>query len=71
MGRNIWLPVYQAHMERVKQTSPKEKSSKAELRQLQEEVMGLKLKEAKAVSEVKDAKQKLMELETQVRWGYT
>ena len=54
-------------MERVRQNSPKEKSGKAEVRHLQEEVMGLKLKEARAVSDLKDAKQKLMELETQVK----
>ncbi|XP_012944946.2 uncharacterized protein LOC101846777 isoform X2 [Aplysia californica] len=56
---------WEAHMERVRQSSPKEKNSKTDLRHLQEEVMGLKLKEARAVSDVKDAKQKLMELETQ------
>ncbi|GFR92204.1 ecotropic viral integration site 5 protein homolog [Elysia marginata] len=56
---------WEAHMERVRQNSPKEKSGKAELRHLQEEVMCLKLKEARAVSDLKDAKQKLMELETQ------
>ena len=59
--------ITQAHMERVRQNSPKEKSGKAELRHLQEEVMCLKLKEARAVSDLKDAKQKLMELETQVK----
>lgn len=53
-------------MERVRQASPKEKSTKSELRHLQEEIMALKLREARAVGDLKDAKQKLMELETQV-----
>ncbi|BFZ20670.1 hypothetical protein BsWGS_23709 [Bradybaena similaris] len=56
---------WEAHMERVRQSSPKEKGSKLEMRHLQEEVMALKLKEARAVADLKDAKQKLMELETQ------
>ncbi|XP_059139874.1 EVI5-like protein isoform X3 [Physella acuta] len=56
---------WESYMERVRQASPKEKSTKSELRHLQEEIMALKLKEARAVGDLKDAKQKLMELETQ------
>ena len=53
-------------MERIQQQAGKDKGSKSECRVLQEEVMGLKIKEARAVADVKDHKQKLMELETQV-----
>lgn len=57
----------QAHMERMAASpAPKEKNSKAEVRQLQEEVMTVKLKEAKSVADLKETKQKVMELETQV-----
>lgn len=54
-------------MERMASThSPKEKASKAEIRHLQEDVMTVKLREAKAVADLKETKQKVMELETQV-----
>ena len=57
-------------MERVAGTSPKEKSkdknTKAEIRHLQEEVMTVKLREAKSLADLKETKQKVMELETQV-----
>nr|KAG5706638.1 hypothetical protein BaRGS_005708 [Batillaria attramentaria] len=57
---------WEAHMERMATTaSPKEKNSKAEIRHLQEEVMTVKLREAKAVADLKETKQKVMELETQ------
>ncbi|XP_070176822.1 EVI5-like protein isoform X2 [Littorina saxatilis] len=58
---------WEAHMERMATTaaSPKEKNSKAEVRHLQEEVMTVKLREAKAVADLKETKQKVMELETQ------
>ena len=66
---NIFVSVYlcQAHMERMATgASPKEKNSKAEIRHMQEEVMTVKLREAKAVADLKETKQKVMELETQV-----
>ncbi|XP_055896567.1 EVI5-like protein isoform X5 [Biomphalaria glabrata] len=56
---------WESHMERIRQASPKDKGSKAEVKHLQEELMALKIKEAKSVADLKDAKQKLMELETQ------
>ena len=60
--------LFQAHMERMATAaSPKEKNSKVEIRHLQEEVMTVKLREAKAVADLKETKQKVMELETQVR----
>lgn len=50
------------------QASPKEKNSKselkAELKRTQEELMTSKLREAGALSHLKDAKQRIMELET-------
>lgn len=52
------------------QSSPKEKNSKSELKselkRTQEELMTSKLREAGALSHLKDAKQKIMELETSV-----
>ena len=48
-------------------TSPKEKNSKQEIKSLQEELMTVKVREAKALVEGKETKQKVMELETQVR----
>ncbi|CAL1530523.1 unnamed protein product [Lymnaea stagnalis] len=56
---------WEAHMDRLRQSSPKDKNSKTDIKHLHEEVMALKLKEARAVAELKDTKQKLMELETQ------
>ncbi|XP_025111663.1 EVI5-like protein isoform X3 [Pomacea canaliculata] len=57
---------WEAHMERRAMTaSPKEKSSKAEVRHLQEEVMTIKLREARVLTDLKETKQKVMELETQ------
>lgn len=47
-------------------TSPKEKSSKQEIKHLQEELMTVKVREAQALAESKETKQKVMELETQV-----
>ncbi|XP_062594770.1 ecotropic viral integration site 5 ortholog-like isoform X2 [Saccostrea cucullata] len=47
-------------------SSPKDKNSnKHEIRQLQEEVMSVKIREAASLSELKEAKQKVMEFETQ------
>jgi len=41
---------------------------KAELKKVQEELMSSKLREAAALSHLKDAKQKIMELETSVSY---
>ncbi|XP_056012324.1 ecotropic viral integration site 5 ortholog-like isoform X4 [Ostrea edulis] len=47
-------------------SSPKDKNSnKHEIRQLQEEVMSVKIKETACMSELKETKQKVMEFETQ------
>ena len=47
--------------------SPTDKNSnKTENRQLQDELMEVKIKEAACLSELKETKQKIMELETQV-----
>ena len=63
----VSLSLCQAHMERMATgASPKEKNSRAEIRHMQEEVMTVKLREAKAVADLKETKQKVMELETQV-----
>lgn len=48
-------------------SSPKDKNSnKHEVRQLQEELMSVKIREAGCLSELKETKQKVMEFETQV-----
>ncbi|ESP00273.1 hypothetical protein LOTGIDRAFT_141007 [Lottia gigantea] len=57
---------WESHMERMQSlNSPKEKSSKQEVRQLQEETMTIKLREAQTLVNLKEMKQKVMELETQ------
>lgn len=57
---------WESHMERMATGgAPKEKTSKAEIRHLQEDVMIVKIKEARAVADLKESKQKVMELETQ------
>ncbi|KAK6195334.1 hypothetical protein SNE40_000788 [Patella caerulea] len=57
---------WESHMERMQAlSSPKEKSSKQEIRQLQEETMTVKLREAQTLVSLKEMKQKVMELETQ------
>ena len=53
-------------MERSGQSPPSGKAGKQRVEQLQEDVMGLRLREAQAVAELKDMKQRYMELETQV-----
>lgn len=62
----ILLTFVQAYMERVQQSSSKDKNRKTELRQLQEELLALKMNEARAVADLEVAKQKISELETQV-----
>lgn len=48
-------------------SSPKDKNSnKREVKQLQEELMSVKIREAGCLSELKETKQKVMEFETQV-----
>ncbi|XP_067662204.1 ecotropic viral integration site 5 ortholog-like isoform X1 [Haliotis asinina] len=57
---------WETYMERQNSvTSPKEKSSKQEIKHLQEELMTVKVREAQALAESKETKQKVMELETQ------
>ncbi|XP_076455006.1 EVI5-like protein isoform X2 [Babylonia areolata] len=57
---------WQSHMERMAtEPWPKEKSWKAEVRHLQEEVMTCKVREARSLADLKDTRHKVMELETQ------
>jgi hypothetical protein len=46
--------------------APKPKQQAVELRQAQDDLMAVRLREAQAISELKEMKQKVMELETQV-----
>ncbi|XP_076093594.1 ecotropic viral integration site 5 ortholog-like isoform X3 [Mytilus galloprovincialis] len=46
-------------------SSPKDKNHNKEVKQLQEDVMTIKVREANCMSDLKDTKQKYMELETQ------
>lgn len=77
----IWLkdemiPVYsrcvmlQKHIERMSRdpVSPKDKASKQEFKQLNEELMTVKIREANSLSDLKESKQKVMEFETQVKF---
>ena len=49
----------------VPSSSPKDKNHKHDMKQLQEDVMTIKVREANCQSDLKDTKQKYMELETQ------
>ena len=57
-------------MDKVNSASPNTKASKSDVRQMSDEIMTLRLREVNAISELKDSKQKLMELETQVSYWY-
>ena len=68
---NYVLNIFQRHLsDSDLQSSPKDKSSKgelkSELKKTQEELMSVKLREAAALSHLKDTKQRVMELETSV-----
>ena len=61
------IAFHQAHMERSSSMeTPNENSSKTVVRILMEEVMSLKVREARAVINLRECEQKVMELETQV-----
>ncbi|KAL8625770.1 hypothetical protein ACOMHN_012362 [Nucella lapillus] len=57
---------WQSHMERMSTEAwPKEKPWRTEVRHMQEEVMTIKVREARSLADLKDTRQKVMELETQ------
>ena len=55
----------QKHMEKQTLDTPK-KASKNQVQQLQDDMMTLRLREAQTLGELKELKQKVMELETEV-----
>ena len=57
----------QRHMNKLSACNPLSKASKTEVRVLSDEVMSVRIREAQAVAELKDTKQRVMEMETQVR----
>ncbi len=66
---NILIFLLQKHMER--QESGKEGTpSKSKQQQVAEELMTVRLREAEALADLKGSKQKVMELETQVKFSF-
>ena len=56
-------------MERLSACNPLSKASKNEVRVMTDEVMTVRLREAQLVAELKDSKQRVMEMETQQHIG--
>ncbi|XP_033732775.1 ecotropic viral integration site 5 ortholog-like isoform X1 [Pecten maximus] len=59
--------LWEKHIENMTRdpVSPKEKTTKQELKQVNEELMSVKIREANCLSDLKESKQKIMEFETQ------
>ena len=54
-------------MDKLSACNPLSKASKNEVRLMSDEVMSVRIREAQAVAELKDAKQRVMEMETKVQ----
>ena len=59
----------QRHLQRTA-SSRKDRNSKPTVQALNDELMAVRLREAEAVADLKELRQRLMELQTQVSWCY-
>ena len=59
---------FQKHINKLSACNPLSKAPKNEVRLLCDEAMSARIREAQAVAELKDTKQRVMEMETQVHY---